>query len=141
MTYDIYSIDLPAKEDMSLEQINLLENYEHIYKEFKKTPGSKDLSIAALKTLSQFFDIFPKELKDKYQYWYKFQITLIDPLIGPVTKISELITECNLQEKIAITDDGKSILVPIDEKDFASAKFLKLLDKELPGLKHRKIKI
>jgi hypothetical protein len=141
MTYDINSVKLPEKDEMSLEQQNLLENYQHIYNELKKTPKDPEIKSAALKTLSKLYELFSKELKDKYHYWYKFQITLIDPLIAPITKISELITECNLEDKIAITEDGKTILVPIENEGFASSKFLQLLDKELPNLKHKKIKI
>ncbi len=143
MNYNIYSIDLPDEKDLSKEQINLLENYKLIYSELEKTPQVQDRKIidSTIKILTQFYHIFNATLKDKYRYWYRFQITLVDPLIGPCAKLSELITACNLQEKVAVTQDGKSVLVPIDQKDFASVKFLGLLNKDMPKLKYRKIKI
>lgn len=141
MTYNIYSVKLPLEGDMSKTQLNLLENYKNIYQELSKTPNNRQLINAALKILIKIYELFSAKLQNKYQYWYKFQISVIDPLIAPCAKISDLILQCELKDEVMLSQDGQAILVPVSEDSFASTKFLKLLNQEFPRVQLQKVKI
>lgn len=138
--YSIDKIPFPEKEDLTPEQINLLENYKAIAETLIGKENDQNSIDVAISLLTKLFYIFDEKKQKKYRNWYQYQVTLIDPLLGPCAKISELITKASVKSnQVGLSQDGKNFLLAF-ENTFATTQFLELLKEEMPGLDYKVIK-
>lgn len=136
--FNIDTIPMPDLKDLNEYQKDTLDSYKIIYAELQNSPRDPKIIKTATNILTNFYHSLTKELKQQYATWYKYQVNLVDPFMGPSLKFAELLSATGLEDRAALSSDGTKFVVPYDsnsKKDnFATTQLLKLLGTEFPNL-------
>lgn len=139
--YSYNTIPLPEERDLNLKQKRLLESYIALYEKIEQSPYNRVFAQEALSHLGHFYNQFPDHLKEKYKIWYRYQVNLVDPVLGATVKMTQLINSSGLKENLNVDPTGKSFRVPFYENEPATLAFLKLLANELPSLQYQTVRV
>jgi hypothetical protein len=106
----------PEGKLFNKKQKALLQDYIDLRKDYcnDNNEALKDKTFTAL---NEFFRALGLPQQTITKNWYSYQLTCIDSKILPSIKLSQFVSQCNLQDSLAVSSDGQSFMLLFDDQE------------------------
>ena len=131
----ITDISPPIDVDLSKNQQKLFTNYKRSYQNLTKDPKNRNIINICLNSLVVFYKSLESNAQKKFNIWYQYQLTFIDPTLVASSKIANIASKAGIPESLAVDESGHKFYIRTNKTNLNKLK--QIITQELPSLQYK----